>query len=448
MKFLALGQLLQSILILIYSLSMRVLTPLLTLASHFVPKLKAQLKDRKCAAELAQVLVRPRAHKRYGVIFYCSSAGEYEQARPLIDRLVKRGDTFVHVFFFSQSGISYARARGETASYSLVPATDSAWAWGQLFSALRPDIVAVVRHELWPAFLETARHFARLDLIDASQSIGEASSGLKRFARQQLLRYFDTIFTVTEQDAVFFQTTYALPADKVIVAGDTKYDRVLERARAQSSQGRHLSDAFGGDSRCRLVLGSAHKADAELWLDSWQQLGDEAKGWQVVIAPHHIDGEMTSWLLKRCQAQGLRTALYSRINRVQPQSPTSSLDQQPQVIIVDAMGLLAEIYGISAMAFVGGAMHHQVHNVLEPACHGLALAFGPFYKNSQEAVHLVQSGLAEVCDNNATFVNWWRLHRNRHESARQRLTEAVTALCGASEVIMSAWNKRLTEGGS
>jgi len=104
------------------------------------------------------------------------------------------------------------------------------------------------------------------------------------------------------------------------------------------------------------------------------------------------------------------------------------------------MGMLSEVYGAAEAAFVGGALHRQVHNVLEPACHGLALAYGPFYKNSQEAVHLARAGLADVVSDAAAFAAWLEAADKRLSRGEEPpLARALDELAGASDRILADW---------
>lgn len=416
----------RAILVLLYSIVTTLLKPLLKIARRVKPELAAQLAGRPTARDLTTKLAKPRAAKRRAVLFFCSSAGEFEQARPLIARFAAQQDVFLHVLFFSKSGYEFALARGETVSFSLSPAVDSVWEWGSVFAAVRPDIVVVVRHELWPGFLETARHYAKVYLIDASQSLGEARSRWKRIARGQLLQYFDAIFVVSDDDREFFATTYGIDRSRLVVSGDTKYDRVLERARAKTADVERLRTLLGGP-RKRLVIGSAHRPDVETWLKALAIAGASVNDWQTVIVPHHVDGSTLAFIQTRCRDQGLECAYLSALE--------SGSQTAPAVVIVDKMGQLAEIYGTATLAFVGGALHHQVHNVLEPACHGLGLAFGPMYANSPEAVHLVQQNLAKVIDTPEAMAAWWQ--GQRPDSAK--LLSAVDGLCGAADRIMAQW---------
>jgi 3-deoxy-D-manno-octulosonic-acid transferase len=436
----------RSLLILLYSLFMSALVPLLRLAALFVPTLGKQLEGRRPVALLAPEIARKRTAARAGILYFCSSAGEFEQAKPLIERFRAQGGIYQHVVFFSQSGHAYAAARGETTPYSLSP-VDSAFAWGWLLAAMRPQLVVVVRHELWPGFLHTAGRYAPVCLIDTVVKAGEERwPRWKRYVRKQLYSAFDRIYAVSEQDRDDLRRLYGLSADAVIVAGDTKYDRVVERTRSRASDTQALGEILdrAGKRPHRLVLGSAHRPDVEVLLKGRLRLDDgEAGRWQLVLAPHDIDQAMLTWIEERCRKDGLAVRRFSRLAA---SAATSADEASADVVLVDVMGRLAEIYGVAEAAFVGGAMHHQVHNVLEPASHGLALAFGPFYKNSQEATLLVRERLAEVCIDPESVAAWWRTLRATAGPGRVRMLATVQSLTGASNLLHRDLNKLISLG--
>jgi 3-deoxy-D-manno-octulosonic-acid transferase len=422
----------RSVALLVYSLLFTLLAPLLKALAWANPKLSAQFAGRESLAKVAAELARRRAPYRHCVLFYCSSAGEFEQAKPLIERLEKHRQVFVHVLLFSRSGFEYLKVRKDPTSASLTPLTDSVWTWGWLLSALRPTIIGVVRHELWPGFLATAKQFGRLDLIDASQSLGESSSWLKRRTRAAFLRTFEKIYAVTDEDARFFDRTYRLPAGQLRVAGDTKYDRVRERAVAKESEIAGLRARFAhlaakdGSHRARLIIGSSYFEEIDLLLAARAKNPEEFRRWQIILAPHHLQPENLAAVKERFAKAGVTLGLFSA-------------NTPGEFVLLDAMGILAEAYGTADAAFVGGALHNEVHNVLEPACHGLALAFGPFYKNSQEASHLVRTGLATVVNTPEDLLVWLEGLSSGGSDQRARMVEAVTKLSGASDRILADW---------
>lgn len=423
-----------SAVLLIYSFAFTVVGKFARVLALFSPKLKAQLAGRPSVSDLAAVLQRKRKNYKDAVLFFCSSAGEYEQARPLIDRLVK-DKVFVHTLIFSKSGYDYATARKDDVSFSLSPATDSVWDWGWLLAALRPTLTAVVRHELWPGFVWSAKNYGSLVLIDASRSIGETNSKPKKFVRSALLNMFDKIYAVSKTDADFFIQNYNLDQKNVMISGDTKFDRVLERSLSSVNSISKLSTLLPKVD-LRLVLGSVHPADLETLLGAVTLDKNLLQDWQVVIAPHHIDAENIKHFQSRLKDAGLDSKTYTTIDDGRSMAAN-------QILILDTMGMLAEAYSFGTAAFVGGASHHQVHNVLEPAVHGLNLAWGPRYESSQEAVQFVNDGIAKVVKTPVDFKTWLNGISAMKSSNDNGTANAVGSLKGASDLIFTDWKNIL-----
>ena len=107
-------------------------------------------------------------------------------------------------------------------------------------------------------------------------------------------------------------------------------------------------------------------------------------------------------------------------------------------MVVDSIGLLAQLYQCCSVAFVGGALHHRVHNVLEPTCYGLPIAFGPKYQTSKEAIELVNENLATVVSNNSELDVWWRKmdDKTQRKELECRLKSHIQNLGGASNRII------------
>lgn len=427
-----------TLLLTLYSLAFGILRPIIKILALFVPKIAGQIKERPDVSAIARDLAVVRAQFRECAIFFCSSAGEFEQALPIISRLQSSADTYVQVIFFSQSGLDYVKARREKIPCMLMPLTDSIWQWGWLFSALLPTLTCVIRHELWPGFLTIAGRFSRLYLIDASFSHGEKNSRIWGFFRRRLLQHFDHIFAVSQSDYNYFTDGCGIPSSMVTVTSDTKYDRVVERAQARPDLVANLRDQLQhltpDGTKYRLVLGSAYVNEIELLISAITGHKELLRLWQVIIVPHQLKISNVDAISTKIENQGYRPIKYSSIDHS---------TQPSHFIIVDKMGMLAEIYGTADAALIGGALHHQVHNVLEPASHGLAIAFGPFYKNSQEAIHLVEAKLATVVNHGVEFTDWWQNLEQSGKLRRQIMLDATNKLTGAADLIIAKWHQQM-----
>lgn len=402
-----------------------------------------QLDNRPRIPQLAQSLLDVRKNYQSCVIFYCSSAGEYEQSRPLIDRLLKEPSLMIQVFFHSQSGLQYVNSRpdlnGPHVYYSLIPLTDTVWDWGWIFSVLRPMGTFFIRYEIWPGFLITARHYSKTSLVAAS--INANQKWIHTIYGKIIYRFFDSIYCISENDCSSFVTTYGVQEAALFHTGDPKYDRVYERAKnsvikpVEKPLIRMVIDWKARWPNLRILIGgSIYLQDIPILLEAYKNLPQDIS-WVLMLVPHHVDHENTLAILEKCTKDHIASYVSSQFQSLGgPDNPKGC------VILVDQMGFLAEIYALGHAAYIGGANHAQVHNVLEPAIQGLSLSWGPHYHNSREAEILVQYDLATpICDPKLLHQWWCALDDQTLEYNKSRLKELMNTMLGASDRILNHW---------
>ena len=364
-------------------------------------KLARHIEKRLCLQKDLLKIKKKRSKSTFCYCFWCSSAGEYEQARPLIQRLTFH-NTYILIIFFSKSGYDYALSRNEKHSYYLF-SHDSIFFWERFFKAARPRQTFVVRHELWPAFLHCANKYSNLILINASTSNILNKSYFNIKSKQFLLLLFHNIFVISKKDYSNFQRYYKINRKKLTISNDTKYESAYLRTsnkNVRSVKIRKKLTCFG-KKNSRLIVGSAWEKDIKLVLDT-VTIVKKIKKVQVVLVPHKITTHLINNTLNYCKQRKLSYTTFDPNIKCQPKS-SSKYD----VILVTTMGTLAELYHCASFAYVGGAMHYQVHNVLEPLAYGLPIAFGPYYKNSPEAVALIANHIAQVIATPEKLATWW-----------------------------------------
>lgn len=362
---------------------------------------KAQnwLLPRQDQKATKQILTEVKSVGRPIVLAFASSAGEYEQILPVIHQLISEGWSAL-VCFFSPSGIKFAKARRDEIPYVASP-LDTVWNVNSFFDALKPDIVLVSKQELWPCFLSAASERSSLFLVDASVS----ERMLKRNSLFRLHKYismyslFHGIFCVSQKDYDWF-VQFGLSPKKLEITGDTKFDRAHERLQSSKEKRASICEDW---KRCfgdypTIVVGSAWPEDVFLVMNALKLLKQEIS---IALVPHDTSPEMCLELAKIVESFGYSCQLYSKRHL----EPLPGKDGR-EVIIVDQLGLLFEMYDLASWAWVGGALHHQVHNVLEPAIRGTPTAFGLRFTNSQEARDLIAEGVA-FATNDATHLAHW-----------------------------------------
>lgn len=415
----------------------RILSAVIRCLTHFSPKLAKQWSARVEAESVIDAWVRLRSRYPKCFLFVCSSAGEYEQAKPLMKRLQTRGDTAVFILFFSPSGIKFAQSQKETIPFALV-ASDRPSYWRKLGVELRPDACIFVRYELWPGMVHSLKNVAPLFLIDGVEAPHLRKKRMARVLRASLLRPMKKIFLVGSSDEDFFKEVLNLPSEKLSLTGDSKYDRVLERMdeRQEALSRLQLSLKNFLSGRRIIVLGSAWPRDLQEFMMIYRQLRELDPKIAIIVAPHDLSAENIATMQKMLEGV--------RVCRVSADGYDRACASD-EILLVDVLGDLPELYGCAHLAWVGGALHYRVHNVLEPACRGLYLCFGPMFETSQEAKVLVGLGLARVIHNGHEFYRWYKNLSWTTQPPHQAMWQAVVEQKGASDRIMheiaATWQK-------
>lgn len=396
--------------------------PFIPLLRWFRPSLNKQIQNRFLGFHPQQL---PQLDS--SIIFFCSSAGEYEQAKPLIDRL-QRPDSRNHpvIIFFSESGLTFAKKRNETATMFLAP-PDCLPLWHIVFQHTHPKLVFVVRHELWPSFLLLAKLRSTVILINATRN--EQTSWISEKFQTLLKTCFDRIYSVDQNS----HEDLGKNGLDSIVSGDTKYDRVIERTQANRSHSKQI--AILTNSYKKLIVGSAWEPEINATIQALQAIKKaKQNSWQLVLAPHDLSRRIFNLIDNLATEYGLTVAYYS----------TTPIPCQADIIVIDAIGILAEAYQACDLAMVGGALHNKVHNVLEPASYNLPICFGPNIGSSPEAQKMAAGGFATIVHNAHELKRWWYNNSEHRPDSGQQTLSFVQSLTGATNLIFEQELKHLS----
>lgn len=406
-----------------YSYILYLVSLIFYLMSRFHGGLRAQFEARFWSSNQWQRLEQLANSQKKKIVFYCSSAGEFEQARPILDRL--RDDYLAIVLIFSQSGINFAQAQSSE-EYIFKSPFDFTWTWRRFFKILKPHRVFVVRHELWPMFLKEAT--CPVWLINAVEH--ESSSLIKRYVKAKLYSQLAQIVCVDDQSYQRIVDRYGY--SKIWVSGDTKYDRVRERLEANRRFKDELKEKIDTywPSKFRLIIGSAWESDVELVSAVYKSNASLYEKWQLIVVAHDVSAANLRRITAILSRKNLTYAFWSK-------SIATSTVSEADVLVVDVLGILAELYACADLAFVGGATHYRVHNVLEPACLGIPISFGALYSTSQEATWLVSHKGVMVTYKECDLANWWLSKHASGQFRDPRLLEILETQFGASDRIVS-----------
>jgi 3-deoxy-D-manno-octulosonic-acid transferase len=381
---------------LIYEWAIRLATPALSVAAPFSGKLRRGLEGRRAVAgSLRTWAAAQRDLSRPLVWLHAPSVGEAFMAQAVLAELRAREPRLQSVFtFFSPSAERTAGRVG--ADWTGYLPWDTRPAAHLMLDVLRPACIAFVRTEIWPVLVrEAAARAVGLVMINAvlapdSSRTGRVARLLLRSAYERL----DVVGAVSDADAAAFPLLGVAPV-RITVTGDARFDQVWQRVQRLDPD-RPLLQPFraapagaDADRRPWLVAGSTWPADERRLIAALSRPAPAAPaggtGWRAIIAPHEPDQKHVAALERRLSAAGLS---HSRLHADDaPQAVTAD------VVVVDRVGVLADLYAVADAAYVGGGFGTAgLHSVVEPAALGVPVIYGPRHGNAQEAQRLAGAG--------------------------------------------------------
>jgi 3-deoxy-D-manno-octulosonic-acid transferase len=368
----------------------------LLFVKQFNKKVRVGLKGRERLFEDLELAAAALQGPEPRIWIHNSSMGEFEQAKPVVEKLKSQiPGCSVIVSFFSPSGFEHVKDYKAADILCYLP-FDSRGNAERFVRILKPDVGVVVRHDIWPNHIRVLkRSGVPAVLINFSlRQRQHLRSWLFCVLFRFVFRQFDRILAVSQET---FRTgcLYGLERERLEVAGDTRYDQVIRRTRDAERVVAPLRP-FIRNRPC-LVFGSTWPSDEAVVFPVISGLRDEKLSVWTILVPHEPTKNHLLQIESRCEACGLKSRRLSRVESGKPDEPFD-------VLLVDRVGILADLYAISDIAFVGGGFGPGVHSVLEPAAFGIPVFFGPRCRNSFEAGQLKKRGGGFIVRNPDSFL--------------------------------------------
>ncbi|NBJ05261.1 3-deoxy-D-manno-octulosonic acid transferase [Alistipes sp. Z76] len=369
---------------LLYNFCVAVYARLIALASLWNPKAKLWTTGRKNVFERMARAISPSDRI---VWIHVASLGEFEQGRPLMEQIRKQYPEFkILLTFFSPSGYE-VRKDYKGADYIFYMPIDTPRNVGRFLDIAHPEIAVFVKYEFWLNYLRQLK--ARGTRTYVISSIFRRNSIFFRsygFLWRQALDAFDRIFVQNEESR---ELLHGIGFDNVIVAGDTRFDRVA--AIAEAVKRIDAIETFKGDAPL-FIAGSTWRPDEEILME----LIDDNPRIKFVIAPHEMDEARINRIMTQTCGRAVR---YTHCD-------AQSLARS-QVLILDTVGILASVYRYASWAYIGGGFGVGIHNTLEAATFALPIAFGPNYAKFKEARDMVALGAATKVESAEELKRWF-----------------------------------------
>lgn len=356
------------------------------ICSLFNEKVRKMWRGERNAIRTLREKLDPEA--KY-IWFHAASLGEFEQGRPLMERIREEHPEYkILLTFFSPSGYEVRKDYQGADIITYLP-IDTVTNARRFLRTIRPVMAFFIKYEFWYNYLHILRHRG-VPTYSVSSIFRPDQIFFKPYGREygRVLRCFSHFFVQNEESQ---QLLASLGLTNTTLTGDTRFDRVLQ-IKAASKQ-LPIVEAFLGsqsqDKKQVFVAGSSWQPDEEIFIPFFQK----HKGWKLIIAPHVIAESHLQQIVALLKDR--KVAFYKQT--------TPEEAAKADVLIINCFGLLSSIYRYGTVAYVGGGFGVGIHNVLEAAVWNVPVLFGPNNERFQEAQALKHVGGGLQIDDAQSF---------------------------------------------
>ena len=352
-----------------------------SLAAMRNPKAKKMLQGHDDTFQVLEDNIEPG--EKY-IWIHASSLGEFEQGRPLIEKIKREKPAFkILLTFFSPSGYEVRKNYDKADVVAYLPFDTKSNA-RRFLHIVNPVMAIFIKYEFWGNYLsELKARNVPTYIVSAifrdSQQFFRPWGGLFR----KMLRCFTTIFVQNEESRALLRS---IGVENVEVSGDTRFDRV-----ENVKQGAKEFPVIAGmvkDAPFTLVMGSSWQPDEDIVIPYFNSHPEM----KLIIAPHEFDNDRLQALMSRITRP---TQLYTMV----PENQAHNVD----CLIINCFGILSSLYKYGQVAYVGGGFGAGIHNINEAAVYGIPVIIGPNHKKFQEASDLIACGGAFCVRNSDEF---------------------------------------------
>lgn len=413
-----------TLMLLLYTVGIQVYALIIKIFSLFNPKARHFINGRKAIFE--QIAARIESTQKH-IWFHFASLGEFEQGRPVLEKLKdKYPQKKIVVTFFSPSGYEI-RKNYALADVFYLP-LDSKSNAKRFIEAINPELAIFTKYEFWHYYFKEL-HDRAIPLYLISGIFRPDQAFFKWYGGfyRNILSFVTYFFVQNEESETLLKS---IGINKVTINGDTRFDRVFENA--QTPKKLALIEQFIGNSPT-LICGSTWPEDENLI----SALPEKYPDWKFIIAPHEIHDSHIESIEKQFPAGSLRFSVFSsQLNADHSEIPARTA----QVLIIDNIGMLSSLYQYGKVAYIGGGFGAGIHNTLEAAAFGLPVIFGPKYDKFQEAKDLIALGAAKTIVTEIEVIKAFEELMN-NENAATAAKKYVEDKKGATDQIISMITK-------
>ena len=368
------------------------------IGKYFFEKINHHVKnEKKIFLRLIEILHSEKANSKKILLFHAASAGEFEQIKPILEK-INRNKYFI-IQSFTSSTVYTAESKNTLFDISCYHPYDIWWKSYIFFKRIKPNAYIITRHDIWPMHLLIAK-LLNIKIIYINANIHKKSvwihPAMKLFSKA-IFNNIDLCIVPSERIKVNLLSIF--PNDKIIIIADSRFNQVFNRYLLNKDKA-FLPDYFKKTNN--IIFGSYDYQDLKLiyntiihlYPDGDQSLmKDQSK---IILVPHEININSINQLVIQLNKKNFSIELYSLLK---------NKATTPNIVIIDCIGVLADIYKYSYLAYIGGGFTRGVHSVLEPGIYGCAISFGPNIEILDELQDIYNLKLGSMIQNEQDLIS-------------------------------------------
>lgn len=400
----------------LYNLGIRLYSVLIQFAYLKSLKARAWINGRKNIFNRIEAAMAPGDRH---IWFHFASLGEFEQGRPVLEKMREyQPQSKIFVTFFSPSGYEI-RKNYPLADHIFYLPIDTKKNAERFIKLIKPTMAIFTKYEYWYHYFTELKHqeiplYIISGIFRTSQPFFKWYGSLHR----HMLKCVSYFFVQNHESQRLLEQ---LGVHQVTVSGDTRFDRVVQNARAA----KELTDVkqFCVPNKT-FIGGSTWPEDEQLIAGLIDQMPD----WKFIIAPHEISTDKLDKLERMLGGRPVRFSKFSAEKK----------DRQHSVLIIDNIGMLSSLYQYGSIAYIGGGFGTGIHNTLEAAAFGLPVIFGPNYQKFKEASDLIALEAAWSINNfdELELIANKLQDRDFREASGKKAKDYVENNTGATKIIL------------
>ena len=388
------------------------------LISPFNKKAKNWIEGRKNQFQKINILENI-SEKRYW--FHCASLGEFEQGRPIIEKIkLENPEIKIVLTFFSSSGFLHVK-NYKFADYIFYLPLDTKQNAQEFIKYIKPQKVFFIKYEFWYHFInQLNKNNIPTYLVSAIFRKNQLFFKWYGCWYKNILEKFTGIFVQNLESKTLLENHNI---KNVTISGDTRFDRVCKIADENIQL--PIFEKFAKNN-LTFVAGSTWEKDEEIIIE---YINKHPNNFKYVIVPHDISKSNIERISKNLQTK------IQKLSDIK----NDEISDEIRVIIVDSIGLLSKIYKYAEVSYVGGGFGKGIHNILEASVFGSPVLFGTNYKKFSEATESINLGFGFSIKNSSSFqhqINHFYNNKSALENLKIIINNYFVNKKGASDIII------------